>query len=99
MNRTCTWSKRDFPKEKTIKLASLRWRCSHYLQKTLNTSPNPTIEWTIERNRDVLLNACKDIGLAVNTGKINFMEVGRCRGKVEISHIVVVVTRMNCDNL
>jgi len=47
----------------------------------------------------VLLNACKDIGLAVNTGKINFMEVGRCRGKVEISHIVVVVTRMNCDNL
>ena len=24
---------------------------------------------TIERNADVLLNACKDIGLAVNTGK------------------------------
>ena len=24
---------------------------------------------TIERNADMLLNACKDIGLAVNTGK------------------------------
>ena len=24
---------------------------------------------TIERNTDVLINACKDIGLAVNTGK------------------------------
>ena len=24
---------------------------------------------TIDRNTDVLLNACKDIGLAVNTGK------------------------------
>ena len=24
---------------------------------------------TIERNADVLLNDCKDIGLAVNTGK------------------------------
>ena len=23
---------------------------------------------TIERNEDVLLNACKDVGLAVNTG-------------------------------
>ena len=26
---------------------------------------------TIERNADVLLNACMDIGLAVNTGKTN----------------------------
>ena len=26
---------------------------------------------TIERNADVLLNACKDIGLAVNTGKLS----------------------------
>ena len=24
---------------------------------------------TLDRNADVLLNACKDIGLAVNTGK------------------------------
>ena len=27
----------------------------------------------IERNADVLLNACKDIGLAVNTGKFKYM--------------------------
>ena len=30
---------------------------------------------TIERNADVLLNACKDIGLAVNTGKSKYMEI------------------------
>ena len=30
---------------------------------------------TIERNADVLLNACKDIGLAVNTGKTKYMEI------------------------
>ena len=28
---------------------------------------------TIERNADVLLNACKDIGLAVNMGKIKYI--------------------------
>ena len=32
---------------------------------------------TIERNADVLLNACKDVGLAVNTGKTKYMEIGR----------------------
>ena len=32
---------------------------------------------TIERNADVLLNACKDIGLAVNTRKTKCMEVRR----------------------
>ena len=30
---------------------------------------------TIERNADMLLNACKDIGLAVNTGKTKYMEI------------------------
>ena len=29
----------------------------------------------IERNADVLLNACKDIGLAVNTEKTKYMEI------------------------
>ena len=29
---------------------------------------------TIERNEDVLLNACKNIGLAVNTGKTKYIE-------------------------
>ena len=28
---------------------------------------------TIERNGDVLLHACKDIGLAVNIGKTKYM--------------------------
>ena len=32
---------------------------------------------TIERNADVLLNACKDIGVALNTGKTKYMEIGR----------------------
>ena len=31
----------------------------------------------IEINADVLLNACKDIGLAVNTEKTKYMEIGR----------------------
>ena len=35
---------------------------------------------TIERNADVLLNACKDIGLAATTGKTKYMEIGRHRG-------------------
>ena len=35
---------------------------------------------TIERNADVLINACKDIGLPVNTGKTKYMEIGRLRG-------------------
>ena len=30
---------------------------------------------TIERNADVLLNSCKDIGLAVNTRKTKYMEI------------------------
>ena len=32
---------------------------------------------SIERIAEVLLNACKDIGLAVNTGKTKYMEIGR----------------------
>ena len=36
----------------------------------------------IERNSDVLLNACKDIGLAVNTGKTKYMEIERHRGMI-----------------
>ena len=36
---------------------------------------------TIERNTDVLLIVCKDIGLTVNTGKAKYMEVGHHHGK------------------
>ena len=42
---------------------------------------------TIERNADVLLNACKDIGLAVNTGKTKYMELRRQRGIMTNEHI------------
>ena len=44
---------------------------------------------TIERNTDVLLNACKDIGLAVNTGKTKYMEIGRNRGMIANAHIKI----------
>jgi hypothetical protein len=37
----------------------------------------------------VLLNACKDIGLAVNTGKTKYMEVGRHRGLMANAHIKI----------
>ena len=42
---------------------------------------------TIARNADVLLNACKDIGLTVNTGKTKYMELGRHRGMIAKEHI------------
>ena len=32
---------------------------------------------TIERNADVLLNTCKDIGSVVNSGKTKYVEIGR----------------------
>ena len=35
------------------------------------------------------LNACKDIGLAVNTGKIKYMEIGRHRGMIANEHIKI----------
>jgi hypothetical protein len=34
----------------------------------------------IERNEKMSLNYCNDIGLAVNTGKTKYKEVGRHRG-------------------
>ena len=43
----------------------------------------------IERNADVLLKACKHIGLAVNTGKAKYMEIGRHRGMIPNAHIKI----------
>jgi hypothetical protein len=40
---------------------------------------------TIGRNTDVLLNACKDIDLAVNTGKTKYMEIGSHHARWRIS--------------
>ena len=42
---------------------------------------------TIEGNTDVLLNACKDMGLAVNIGKTKYMEIGRLRGMIANGHL------------
>ena len=47
-----------------------RWFIIFYYLKPL------VIIRTTERNADVLLIACKDIGLAVNTGKTKYMEIG-----------------------
>ena len=44
---------------------------------------------TIERYAEVLLNACRDIGLAVNTGKTNDGELGHHRGMMANEHIAV----------
>ena len=44
---------------------------------------------TIERNADVLLNACKNICLAVNTWKTKYMEIGRHRGMIANAHIKI----------
>ena len=44
---------------------------------------------TIERNAGLLLNACKEIGLAVNTEKTKYMEIGRHRGMIANEHIKI----------
>jgi len=44
---------------------------------------------TIERNADVLLNACKDIDLAVNRGKTKYMEIGRHWDVIANEHIKI----------
>ena len=49
---------------------------------------------TVERNADVLLSDCKDIGLAVNIGKTKYMEIGRHRGVIANAHIKKVVIPM-----
>ena len=47
-----------------------------------------------ERNTDVLLNACKDIGLAVNKRKTEHMKVGRYWDMKGNGHIKIVLTFM-----
>ena len=37
----------------------------------------------------MLLNACKDIGLAVNIGKTKYIEIGRHRGIIVNAHIKI----------
>ena len=42
-----------------------------------------------KKNADVLLNACKDIGLVVNIGKTKYMEIGRHRDIIANAHIKI----------
>jgi hypothetical protein len=44
---------------------------------------------TTKINAKVLLNACKDFGLAVNTKKIKTMELRRRRGMMAYEHITI----------
>ena len=37
----------------------------------------------------MLLNACKEIGSAINTGKTRYMETGRNRGLIPNEHIKI----------
>ena len=46
---------------------------------------------TIERNLEVLLNACMDIVLTVNIGKAKYMEVGSWRHDGKLAYHGVVV--------
>jgi len=41
---------------------------------------------TIEVNTNVVLNACKDIGLAVNTRKTKYIYIGRHGGRITNVH-------------
>ena len=40
----------------------------------------------------MLLNACKDIGLALNTGKTKYMEIDRNRYMIVNEHIRIGIT-------
>ena len=48
----------------------------------------------IEISADVLLNTCKDIGLAVNTGKTKYIEVGCHPSTMTNELCTVIVIRM-----
>ena len=43
----------------------------------------------IERNAEVLLNACKDIDLEVITERTKYMEIGRNRGMITNEHVKI----------
>jgi len=45
---------------------------------------------TVERNADMLLNACMDIGIGVNTRKTKYMEIECHRGMIANAYIKVV---------
>ena len=67
-----------FPLKQRTKVSLLLLLITHQLLAYANdvNSIGDDIK-TKDRNADVLLNACKDIGLAVNTGKTKYMGTGR----------------------
>ena len=49
-----------------------------------------------KRSANVLLNTCKDIVLAVITGKTNYMEVGRHRGMIaneQLRQVIILIRK------
>ena len=54
---------------------------------------------TIERNKAVLLNICKDMGLTVNLAKRKYTEAGRSRGMMANQHIIVCSNYEKVKNL
>ena len=54
---------------------------------------------TIERNADVLLNACKDIDVAVNIGKTMYIEIGHHAGMIPNAHIKIGINSYENGNL
>ena len=56
--------------------------CKNHLRSETSHRASELDIRTIVRNGDVLLNTCKDIGLAVNIGKTKHMEIGRHRGMI-----------------
>ena len=43
----------------------------------------------MQRNADVIINACKNIGITVNTGKTNYVEVGHLLCMMTSEHILI----------
>jgi hypothetical protein len=41
----------------------------------------------------VLLNTCKEIGLAVNKGETKYMEIGHHRGMIANEQLVVILMK------
>ena len=39
----------------------------------------------------MILNACNDIGLGINTGKTKYMKIGHNRGAIASEHIKIVI--------
>ena len=57
------------------------------LQRCLLTVARIFYHFTFPGFPFILINACKDISLVVNTGKTKYLEIGRRRGMIANEHI------------